>query len=180
MASVAPAEISVPDKPVTVIVSKNGWVRARQGHSIDASAIGYKTGDFGFAVIETRTVWPLIVIDTNGRAYTVKVAELPAGAATARRSYLRRLPGRRQASRVVSDTPEASYVSPTLAATASSAASRDATSRQRPSKAFMTLERAKVLSPGKVHGDWVVAASEEQPHPGVPRPELRLSPAAAG
>lgn len=39
VAAVAPAEISVPDEPVTVIVSKNGWVRSRQGHGIDPAGI---------------------------------------------------------------------------------------------------------------------------------------------
>ena len=135
MASVAPAEISVPDEPVTVIVSKNGWVRARQGHGIDASAIGYKTGDFGFAVIETRTVWPLIVIDTNGRAYTVKVAELPGGRGDgAPIATFAGFQDGAKLAQVVSDTPEASYVSPTLAATASSAASATPPAARRPAR----------------------------------------------
>jgi topoisomerase-4 subunit A len=79
VASVAAAEVSVPDEPVTVIVSKNGWVRTRQGHGIDAATISYKTGDFPFYVAETRTIWPLVILDNHGRAYSVRVADLPGG-----------------------------------------------------------------------------------------------------
>ncbi|WP_298446390.1 DNA gyrase subunit A, partial [Ferrimicrobium sp.] len=39
--------ISVPvvSDPVTVIVSKNGWVRTRSGHEVDIQLVGFKTGD---------------------------------------------------------------------------------------------------------------------------------------
>jgi topoisomerase-4 subunit A len=76
---ISQGEIAVPDEPVTVIISKNGWVRSRQGHGIDPASITYKTGDFPWLVAETRTVWPLIVIDGNGRSYSVKVSDLPGG-----------------------------------------------------------------------------------------------------
>ena len=79
VAPVMPAEIAVPDEPVTLIVSKNGWVRSRQGHGVDPSTITYKAGDFALAVIESRTIWPLVVIDSKGRAYSIKVSDLPGG-----------------------------------------------------------------------------------------------------
>jgi topoisomerase-4 subunit A len=79
VASTVPSEVSVPDEPVTVIVSKNGWIRARQGHGIDTASFTYKTGDYAFFVAEARTIWPLIVIDTHGRIYSLRVADLPGG-----------------------------------------------------------------------------------------------------
>ncbi len=79
VAPVTAAEVAIPDEPVTVILSKNGWVRTRQGHGIDPASIAYKTGDFPYLVQESRTVWPLVVIDTNGRTYSVRVADLPGG-----------------------------------------------------------------------------------------------------
>ncbi|MEY3201833.1 MAG: topoisomerase 4 subunit, partial [Pseudomonadota bacterium] len=72
VAAVAPTEIAVPDEPVTVVLSKNGWVRARQGHGIDPATLNYKTGDFPMLVAESRTLWPLVLIDTKGRAYSVR------------------------------------------------------------------------------------------------------------
>jgi topoisomerase-4 subunit A len=79
VAAISQGEIAAPDEPVTVIISKNGWVRSRQGHGIDPASIAYKTGDFPWLVVETRTVWPLIVIDSNGRSYSLKVSDLPGG-----------------------------------------------------------------------------------------------------
>ncbi len=76
---ISQGEIAAPDEPVTVIISKNGWVRSRQGHGIDPASIGYKTGDSPWLVTESRTVWPLIVIDSNGRSYSVRVSDLPGG-----------------------------------------------------------------------------------------------------
>ena len=69
VAPVSVAEVAVPDEPVTVIVSRNGWVRTRQGHGIVPDTIAYKAGDFGWIVAESRTVWPLVLIDGNGRAW---------------------------------------------------------------------------------------------------------------
>ena len=69
----------VSDEPVTVILSKAGWLRLRQGHGIDAANIHYKTGDSEFAVIETRSTWPFVMLDTNGRAYSIPVAAIPGG-----------------------------------------------------------------------------------------------------
>ena len=79
VAAISQAEIAAPDEPVTVIVSRNGWVRTRQGHGLDPSAISYKAGDFPWLVAESRTIWPLVILDSNGRSYSVKVADLPGG-----------------------------------------------------------------------------------------------------
>ncbi len=70
---------TVLDEATTVTLSRNGWIRARQGHQLDASQFGYKAGDVALAVMETRTVQSIVVLDTSGRAYTVKVSEIPGG-----------------------------------------------------------------------------------------------------
>jgi topoisomerase-4 subunit A len=73
------AEVETPviDEPVTVIFSKNGWVRARQGWGVDASALSFKEGDALGALVQCRTVDPVVFLDSNGRAYSVNAAELP-------------------------------------------------------------------------------------------------------
>ncbi|MDE2260555.1 MAG: DNA topoisomerase IV subunit A [Betaproteobacteria bacterium] len=70
---------TVLDEATTVTLSRNGWIRSRQGHQLDASQFGYKAGDAALAVMETRTVQFIVVLDTSGRAYTVKVSEIPGG-----------------------------------------------------------------------------------------------------
>ena len=182
VAAVAPAEISVPDEPVTVIVSKNGWVRSRQGHGIDPAAISYKAGDFGFAVIETRTIWPLIVIDSNGRAYTVKVSELPGGRGdgTPITTLVEFQDGGKLA-QVVTDTPDSVYFFANSGGYGFLCSVTDATSRQRAGKAFMSLEKGeKVLPPAKVFGDWIAAASENGRILVFPRPEMKTQSGGRG
>lgn len=73
----ASAEIRVADEPVTVVVSDRGWVRARTGHGHDADSFSFKSGDTLHCAIECRTVDSLIALGSNGRAYSVSVADLP-------------------------------------------------------------------------------------------------------
>ena len=70
---------TVADEPVTVILSQKGWIRARVGHNLDLSALSFKDGDGLHTVVETRTVWSLIVLDSKGRAYTIDPADVPTG-----------------------------------------------------------------------------------------------------
>jgi topoisomerase-4 subunit A len=72
-------KVFVVDEPVTILLSKNGWVRARQGHGIERDAITWKAGDAEFAVIETRTVLPIVLLDTNGRCYAFDASTVPGG-----------------------------------------------------------------------------------------------------
>ncbi|WP_083200340.1 DNA topoisomerase IV subunit A, partial [Thauera phenolivorans] len=182
VAPVAPAEISVPDEPVTVIVSKNGWVRSRQGHGIDPAGIGYKAGDFGFALIETRTIWPLIVIDSNGRAYTVKVSELPGGRGDgAPIATLVEFQDGGKLAQVVGDTPESVYLFAQSGGYGFLCKLANATTRQRTGKGFMTLDKGdKVLTPAKAHGDWIAAASEQGRLLVFPRSEMKTQSGGRG
>ncbi len=74
----AVAEIKVLDEPVTVIVSEMGFVRARSGHGHDATQFGFKPGDALYGAFECRTVDQLIAFGSNGRVYSIPVAQLPS------------------------------------------------------------------------------------------------------
>ena len=71
--------LAVVDEPVTLTLSRHGWVRVRQGHQLEPTQFTYKVGDGPLVVLETRTVHHLVLFDTQGRAYSVKVADLPGG-----------------------------------------------------------------------------------------------------
>ncbi|MCZ4306631.1 DNA topoisomerase IV subunit A [Zoogloeaceae bacterium G21618-S1] len=182
VAPVAVAEVSVADEPMTVVVSKNGWVRSRQGHGIDAESINYKTGDSGFAVIETRSIWPLIVIDTKGRAYTVRVADLPGGRGdgTPIATLVEFQDGAKLA-QVVTAAPEAHYLFSHSGAYGFICKIADATTRQRAGKAFMTLEKGeKVLAPTPVKGDWIAALSDNGRILVFPTSEMKVQSGGRG
>ena len=67
------------DEPVTVIISSKHWVRSRQGHGLDLSALAFKEGDSMLGKFECRTTDHCIVICDNGRVCSIPVAQLPSG-----------------------------------------------------------------------------------------------------
>jgi topoisomerase-4 subunit A len=74
----AVVEVKVLDEPVTAIVSEMGFVRARSGHGHDATQFGFKPGDALYGAYECRTVDHLIAFGSNGRVYSIPVAQLPS------------------------------------------------------------------------------------------------------
>jgi topoisomerase-4 subunit A len=70
-------QTKIIDEPLTVIVSQKGWVRSRLGHGHDPSQFAFKAGDALFSIYECRTIDVMIGIGSNGRAYSVPVADLP-------------------------------------------------------------------------------------------------------
>ncbi|HEX4596655.1 MAG TPA: DNA topoisomerase IV subunit A [Burkholderiaceae bacterium] len=74
----AVAEVKVLDEPVTVIVSEMGFARARSGHGHDASQFTFKPGDGLYDAYQCRTVDNLIALGSNGRVYSIPVAQLPS------------------------------------------------------------------------------------------------------
>ena len=156
---ISAAEVAIPDEPVTVIVSKNGWIRTRQGHGIDPVSISYKTGDFPFLVQESRTLWPLVIIDGNGRAYSVRVADLPGGRGDG--APITTLIDFQEGGKLVqalTDAPEASYLFANSGGYGFVASLGDLVSRHRAGKAFMSLDKGeRPLDPAKVGAGGTVA-----------------------
>ena len=70
---------TVVDEPITVIVSRNGFLRSRSGHGIDRAGLSWKEGDGELAIVETRTTIPIILFGANGRVFNVRPQELPGG-----------------------------------------------------------------------------------------------------
>jgi topoisomerase-4 subunit A len=152
VAPVSTAEVAVPDEPVTVILSKNGWVRSRQGHGIDTNSIAYKSGDGPLLVMETRTVWPLVIIDSLGRAYSVRVADLPGGRGDGVPiTTLIDFQDGGKPAQALTDAAEAQYLFANSGGYGFIASIADLVSRNRAGKAFMSLEKGEQpLAPAKV------------------------------
>lgn len=71
-------ETKVVDEPMTVIMSQQGWLRRRQGHGHDSLQFNFKSGDSYYDARECRSTDELIAVGTDGRVYTVAVADLPS------------------------------------------------------------------------------------------------------
>jgi len=68
----------VPSEPVTVILSKSGWVRAARGHDIDASTLNYRAGDEFQHAAFGRSNEQAVFLDSRGRAYSLSAHSLPS------------------------------------------------------------------------------------------------------
>ena len=71
-------EEMVPVEPVTVVLSKQGWVRAAKGHDIDAENLSYKAGDGFNAEAKGKSNQWAIFFDSTGRSYALPVHGLPS------------------------------------------------------------------------------------------------------
>ena len=64
--------------PVTVVLSKQGWIRAAKGHDIDPLSLNYKASDGYKLSIAGRMNQPTILLDSMGRSYTLETHNLPS------------------------------------------------------------------------------------------------------
>ncbi len=68
----------VPAEPITVVLSRKGWVRAAKGHELDPRELGYKAGDGYLHAARGRSNQSLICIDSTGRTYAISAHGLPS------------------------------------------------------------------------------------------------------
>lgn len=80
-AKIIDIEAFVEKEPVTVLLSKMGWVRALKGHVADVSDLKYKEGDEERFLIHAQTTDKLLMFTTDGRFYTIGCDKLPRGKA---------------------------------------------------------------------------------------------------
>jgi topoisomerase-4 subunit A len=71
--------VTIEREPITVVLSEKGWIRAVRGHIADAETQKFKEGDTLRLLLPCQTTDRLILLATNGRAYTMRAAELPRG-----------------------------------------------------------------------------------------------------
>ncbi|MXV44213.1 DNA topoisomerase IV subunit A [Saccharibacter sp. 17.LH.SD] len=81
----APAEIDTSEaleverEPLTVLLSQEGWIRAVKGHGLDPEAHRFKEGDGAGLTVECQSTDRLCLMASGGRAFTLKVSDLPRG-----------------------------------------------------------------------------------------------------
>lgn len=73
-----PKEELIPAEPITVILSKQGWIRAAKGHEIKGDQLSYRSGDEFLMQAEGRSNENAVFIDSSGRSYTLPAHNLPS------------------------------------------------------------------------------------------------------
>ncbi len=65
-------------EPVTIFMSKNGWIKSAKGHEIDPGQVKFKSGDFLQGYLRTKSDKPIVFIDNTGRSYMLFPHDLPS------------------------------------------------------------------------------------------------------
>ncbi len=73
------AEAMIEREPITVILSRMGWVRAMKGHQPLDQELKFKDGDAGRFLFHAETTDRILVVGSNGRFYTLMGVNLPGG-----------------------------------------------------------------------------------------------------
>jgi topoisomerase IV subunit A len=68
----------IPTEPVTIVMSKKGWIRCAKGHDIEPQTLSYKSGDDYLCSVQGRSQHPIVLIDSTGRCFTTDAPSLPS------------------------------------------------------------------------------------------------------
>ncbi len=71
-------EEMVPAEPVTIVLSKQGWIRAAKGHEVEGASLSYRAGDEYAMQALGRSNVPAVVIDSEGKSYSLLPHTLPS------------------------------------------------------------------------------------------------------
>jgi topoisomerase-4 subunit A len=154
----AAVELRLPDEPVTVVASRKGWVRTLKGHEVDPATLAFKAGDALHASFACRSVDTLVVLGSNGRVYSVGVAQLPGGRGDGVPvTTLIELEAGTQPAHYYAGAADTLLLLAGSGGSGLLATAGDLHARQRGGKAFLSLEAGEaVLAPA------VVAAGHDQ------------------
>ncbi|QJC37474.1 DNA topoisomerase IV subunit A [Enterobacteriaceae endosymbiont of Donacia thalassina] len=68
----------ISNEPITIILSKMGWIRCAKGHTIDPLNLNYKSGDSFLISVKGKKNQTIVVLDSKGRSYSIDSVSLPA------------------------------------------------------------------------------------------------------
>jgi topoisomerase IV subunit A len=104
-------EEMLPAEPVTVVLSKQGWIRAAKGHEVDGASLSYRAGDEFAIQTQGRSNEPIVVIDSEGKSYSLLPHILPSarGQGDPLTKYLQPTSGVNFVA-ILSEEPETTYV----------------------------------------------------------------------
>ncbi|MEY3288437.1 MAG: hypothetical protein RLZZ419_679 [Pseudomonadota bacterium] len=68
----------ISNEPLTIILSEKGWIRAAKGHDIDVDSLSYRSGDSFLDTVKGRSIQPVYILDSTGRAYSTSTHDLPS------------------------------------------------------------------------------------------------------
>jgi topoisomerase-4 subunit A len=158
--------VLIPSEPVTIILSKNGWVRVAKGHEIDPVELNYKSGDEFAAAAHACSNQLAVFIDSVGKTYALPAHSLPSarGQGEPLSGRLKPADGARFIG-VLAGDPEQMYLLASDSGYGFVIKLADMYTRNKAGKATLSVPKgATVLPPVPVRSlqdDWIVAVSSE-------------------
>ncbi len=88
-------EEMIPAEAITIVLSKQGWVRAAKGHEVEGASLSYRAGDEFAMQTNGRSNMPVIFLDSEGKSYSLPAHLLPSarGQGEPLTKYLQPAPG---------------------------------------------------------------------------------------
>ena len=153
-------------EPVTVVVSKQGWVRGAKGHDIDPTNMNYKSGDDFLLMAQGRSNQSVAFLDEGGRSYALEAHTLPSARGQGEPLSGRfNAPSGVQFCAAVSAKPEQLLLMSTDAGYGFVAKFEDLVSKNKAGKAAVSVPKgAKIIAPvhiTQIQDTWLVAVSNE-------------------
>jgi topoisomerase-4 subunit A len=156
----------IPSEPVTIVLSRNGWVRVAKGHEIDPLEMNYKSGDEFMAAARGRSNQQAVFIDSTGKTYALPAHSLPSarGQGEPLSGRLKPADGARFVS-VMAGEPDQLYLLASDHGYGFVARLGDMHTRNKAGKSTLSVPKGGgVLPPVPVRSlqdDWIVAVSSE-------------------
>jgi len=156
----------IPSEAVTIVLSKNGWVRVAKGHEIDPAEMNYKSGDEFAMAARGRSNQLTVFIDSTGKTYALPTHLLPSarGQGEPLSGRLKPADGARFVG-VMAGDPEQLFLLASDSGYGFTIKLGDMYTRNKAGKSTLSVPRgAGVLPPVPVRSledDWIVAVSTE-------------------
>lgn len=146
-------EDMAPSEPITVILSKNGWIRAAKGHNVDGKAQSYKGDDSFLMQCNAKSNSTLILFDDEGRAYTLSALDLPNARGFGEPVTVWVKPSSMKFKALLPVEKDAKYLMATKAGYGFLIKGDDLIGNKKAGKAVLTLAGSEMLAPVKLSAD---------------------------
>jgi len=175
----------ITSEPVTIILSKKGWVRAAKGHDIDPTSLNYKSGDDFKQLSKGKTNQLAVFLDSSGKCYSLPSHSLPSARSFGEPISARLTPPDGVSFEgVMTGNPDTVYLLSTDSGYGFMVKLDDIYTKNRNGKAILRVPAySNVLLPSKVNNiekDWVAAVSSIGRLLMFPVSELTLIPKGKG
>ncbi|NBT28654.1 MAG: DNA topoisomerase IV subunit A [Gammaproteobacteria bacterium] len=153
----------IPSEPITVVLSKKGWIRAAKGTEIDPRELSYRGDDGYLHSCPGKTNQPLLCLDSTGRTYGLRPHELPSARSLGEPvgKTLKPPAGASFAGVMIGDNAS-QFLLASDAGYGFVATIEDLLTRNKSGKAVLSARGAGVLPPQRVfdyEDDWVAAVT---------------------